>query len=74
MLHIHVLLVAPLGASHVAQPGADQHKGRVAVRESTHYPSAAADLSVESLNKFRERVLDLTETPYAENGTYDVHA
>ncbi len=25
VLHVHVFLVAPLGARHVAEPGADQH-------------------------------------------------
>ena len=34
VLHVHVLLVAPLGAGHMAQPGTDQHKGGIAVRES----------------------------------------
>lgn len=29
MLHIHGLLVAPLGACHMAQPGTDQHHDRV---------------------------------------------
>ena len=29
VLHVHVLLDAPLGASHIAQPGTDQHEGRV---------------------------------------------
>ena len=47
MLHVHVLLVAPLGAGHMAESGTDQHKGRIAIRESAHHPSAAADLSVE---------------------------
>lgn len=32
------------------QPGADQHKGRVAVRETAHYTGAAADLPVQPLN------------------------
>ena len=50
MLHVHVLLVAPLGAGHMAQSGADQHEGGVAVRETAHHASAAADLPVESLN------------------------
>ena len=50
VLHIHVLLVAPLGTSHMAQPGTDQHKGRVAVREAAHHTGAAADLSVQPLN------------------------
>ena len=50
MLHVHVLLVAPLGTGHMAQPGTDEHKGRVAVREAANHTSAAADLSVEPLN------------------------
>ena len=50
MLHVHVLLVAPLGAGHMAQPGADQHEGGVAVWETAHYTSAAADLPVEPFN------------------------
>jgi len=33
-LHIHVLLVASLGADHMAQPDTDQHEGRVTVRET----------------------------------------
>ena len=37
MLHIHVLLVTPLGAGHMAQPGTDQHEGGVAVREAAHH-------------------------------------
>ena len=44
MLHVHVFLAAPLGARHVAQPGADQHRGGVAVRERPHHPRPAADL------------------------------
>ena len=50
MLHVHVLLVAPLGTSHMAQPGTDQHQGRVAVREAANHTGTAADLSVQSLN------------------------
>ena len=50
MLHIHVLLVAPLGAGHMTQPGTDQHKSRVAIRKGTYHPGAAADLPVEPLN------------------------
>ena len=50
MLHIHVLLVAPLGARHMAEPGADQHQGRVAVRECSHHAGAAADLTVQPLD------------------------
>ena len=50
MLHVHVLLVAPLGAGHMAQSGTDQHEGGVAVREAPHHASAAADFPVQSLN------------------------
>ena len=34
----------------MAQPGADQHEGGVAVWETAHYTSAAADLPVEPFN------------------------
>ena len=44
VLHVHILLVAPLGAGHMAQSGADQHEGGVPVREATYHASAAADL------------------------------
>ena len=47
MLHVHILLIASLGAGHMAQ---DQHKGRIAIREGAHHPGAAADLPVEPLN------------------------
>ena len=50
VLHVHVHLVAPLGAGHMAQPGTDQHEGGVAVWETAHYTSAAADLTVQPLN------------------------
>ena len=42
-LHVHVLLVAPLGTSHMAQPGTDQHEGRVTIRGTAHHTGAAAD-------------------------------
>ena len=50
MLHIHVLLVAPLGADYMAEPGTDQHQSRIAIREAAHYSGAAADLPVEPFN------------------------
>ena len=50
MLHVHVLLVAPLGAGHMAQPGTDQHEGGVAVRECPHHAGPAADLTVQPLD------------------------
>ena len=50
VLHVHVLLAAPLGAGHMSQPGTDQHEGRVAVREAAYHTGAAADLPVQPLN------------------------
>ena len=50
MLHVHVLLVAPLDTSHMAQPGTDQHQRRVAIRKTTHHTGAAAELPVQPLN------------------------
>ena len=50
MLHIHVFLVTPLGAGHMAQPGADQHQSRIAIREGSHHTGAAADLPDQPLN------------------------
>ena len=51
VLHVHVFLVAPLGARHVAKSGADQHQGRVAVRERPHYAGPAADFPVQPLDR-----------------------
>ena len=45
VLHVHVFLVAPLGTRHVAEPGADQHQGGVAVRECP-YPVSYTHLDV----------------------------
>ena len=61
VLHIHVLLVAPLGTGHMAQAGADQHEGGVAIREGSHHAGAAADLSVGeyesiSVNRYSSQV------------------
>ena len=50
MLHVHVLLVAPLGTGHVAQSGTYQHESRIAVRETSHHTSAATDLPVQPFN------------------------
>ena len=46
VFHVHVLFVSPLGTGYMAQPGTDQHQGRVAVRETAHHTGAAADLPV----------------------------
>lgn len=40
MPHIHVLFVAPMGTGRVAEPGANPHEGRVAIRE--HLPHRAS--------------------------------
>ena len=50
MLHVYVLLVAPLGNGYMAQPDANQHEGRVAVREGHHHTGPSADLPVQSFN------------------------
>ena len=50
MLHVHVFLVAPLGAGYMAQPGTDQHQSRVTVREASNHAGAAADLPVQPFN------------------------
>ena len=50
MLHIHVLLISPLGTGHMAQPGTDQHQSRVAIREGSHHTGSVADLPVQPLN------------------------
>jgi len=50
MLHVHILLVAPLGSGDMAQPGADQHKGGITVREGSHHTGAAADFPIKPLN------------------------
>ena len=50
VLPIHVFLAAPLGARHVAEPGTDQHQGRVAIGEYPHHTGSAADLTVQPLD------------------------
>ena len=34
----------------MTQPGADQHEGRVTIREAAHHSGAAADFPVEAFN------------------------
>lgn len=46
MLHVHVLLVALLGAGYMAEPGIDQHESRVAVWENAHYSGSVSNLLV----------------------------
>ena len=50
MLHVHVFFAAPLGARHMAEPGTDQHQGRVAIGECPHHPRPSADLTVQPLD------------------------
>ena len=50
VLHIHILFVAPLGSNHMAQSGAYQHEGRVAIWETAHHSGTAANLPIQSLN------------------------
>ena len=50
-LYVHILFVAPLGTSHMAESGTNQHKGGVAVRETAHHPGTAADLPVQPFNQ-----------------------
>lgn len=50
VLHIHVFLAAPLGAGHMAQPGADRHESGIAVRETAYHTGTAPDLPVEAFN------------------------
>ena len=50
VLHVHVFLAAPLGARHMAEPGADQHQGGVAVRERPYHSRPSADLTVQPLD------------------------
>ena len=50
MPHVHILLVTPLGACDMAQAGADEHQGGVAIREGTHDPGAPADLAIQAFH------------------------
>ena len=50
VLHVHVFLVAPLGARHVAKPRADQHQGGVAIGECPYHSRPSADLTVQPLD------------------------
>ena len=51
MLHIHVLLVAPLRSRHMTQPCTDQHQRRVSIGERSHHTRPAADLTVQPLDR-----------------------
>ena len=44
VLHVHVFLVAPLSACDMAQAGADEHQGGVAIGEGTHDPGGQSQI------------------------------
>lgn len=50
MLHVHIFLVAPLGAGNMPESGADQHECRIAVRKTAHHAGAPADLTIQPFN------------------------
>ena len=50
VLHVHVFLVAPLGARHMAEPGTDQHQGGIAIRERPYHTGTSANLTVQPLD------------------------
>ena len=43
MLHIHVLLVAPLSTGDMAEPGADRHQRRVPSWETAYHAGPPAE-------------------------------
>ena len=65
VLHVHVFFAAPLGTRRVAKPRADQHQGRVAVRERPHHTRPAADLTVQPLDHARKIHRDLAANDLA---------
>ena len=50
MLHIHVLLIPPLGTSYVPQPGKGQHESRVPSWKALTTWGAAADFPGRPIN------------------------
>ena len=62
ILHVHVLLVAPLGTGHMAQAGTNYHEGGVAIWESAHHMGPAADFPVEPFND----IIDPDASPVLE--------
>ena len=61
VLHVHVFSVAPLGASHMAEPGTYQHESRVAVREAPNHTGTAADLPVQTFQHVGGRNLSCVQ-------------
>ena len=54
VLHVHVFLAAPLGARHVAEPGADQYQGGVAIGECPHHTGAPTGLAALIARRLRQ--------------------
>ena len=50
VLHVHVFLVAPLGACHMAKSSTDQHQGGISIRECPYHPCPSADLPIQPLD------------------------
>lgn len=50
MLHVHVFLVAPLGARHTPELCTDQHQSGIPIGERTDNTGPPADFSVQALN------------------------
>ena len=50
VLQVHVFFAAPLGARHMAEPGADQHQSGVAIGECPPHTGAPTDLTVQPLD------------------------
>lgn len=57
MLHIHVLLAAPLCTGDMAQPGADKHEGGIAVREGPYHTGTATNLPVKAFDEAWRKLL-----------------
>ena len=48
MLHVHILLRAPLGVHDMTQSGADKHQGTLSIREGTNDACPATNLPIEA--------------------------
>ena len=51
MLHVRVLLIAPLGTCHIAESGTDQQQSRVSIRKRPYPAGSAANLTVQPLDR-----------------------
>lgn len=55
MLHIHELLISPLGSGNMMQSCADEHQGGAAIRKSSHHADARLFFWCWFAKKIRER-------------------